>query len=670
MKIKRHFFILTITLLLIIACVFVGASCTPYTDTGSATDSTVGSGGGEDYDFTIVASNEIYQLGDEAITLSVKGTLPKGYTAENVSFFVDYADETTDCTMVQTNTLEFKGTGRAVIKASIGDLYSNPITIYSVLSKNQMVENFKNAFEGTTYLGLKADVGIHPSTAHLYSIKKNDGFVRINEDGKLEFVGIRAVQTLIKVYFADELLYDGVLNMQGSFTNAILKSLVDNETIPNLYTDVSNDMIKNATSLKLQYIDCSDIHEYDFLSYCQSLKALDLTGSTLFDLSFLQGIETLETLIIDNCYTISNTDNNLTLQKTILSLTSLKFLSICGSFSCFDRTSYEFLISLVMREVFTLRVLNDVVLDQTNASDFSDTVFFSMAEYISHIEANNNKITPHEGFSHAILCINQDKTALSTSDYRQIDASTVSILELYGNNQLYKTYVSSENDLILNLYNYSIDATGKYGCNAVTIYSGVLNINAVRGECHLYGGYGKIYTWWGDDSISPGAGIYAAKCIVNVSSGTHGKLYVYGGKGGNGIDGYSDGSNPDDRTSRKHGSPGEGGACGIFAHEVNFLAGTIYVYGGNGGRGGDGADGSNINIFSGGYNAGHGNAGGVGGNGLNCHTYTIANGCSANLYGGTGGEGGKGGTGYLAGSDGDDYTEVYHGVPYYDHPWA
>ena len=320
------------------------------------------------------------------------------------------------------------------------------------------------------------------------------------------------------------------------------------------------------------------------------------------------------------------------------------------------------LVSLVKRGRLNLRVLEDTVVNAQNIIPFSETVFFTMEEYLKHIEANGS-ITPNKDFNHAILCLTSDMTTTATNNYIEINATPISILELYGDERDFGTYIVSDNDLTLNLYDYRIKVTNIYGGSPVMIKEGTLNLNANRGTCSLTAGNGIIYDWWGD-YIDAGSGISAKGCTVNLLSSINASLYITGGNGDEGFDGKSDGSNPDDRTSRKHGSPGGYGGSGIFAEYVHLLGGKITIYGGNGGKGGDGADGSDINIFSGGYNAGHGNMGGTGGNALLCKEYTTIDEHLVKLIGGTGGSGGKGGKGYLAGSDGDDYTQTFNGLPF------
>ena len=623
----------------------------------------------EGFSFEIGVFDEVFYLGGEPVTVHTVGERPGEYAGAELSYVIESCDEGIECTVLADGGVTLSGIGKAVIRGKLGDLYSkNSVAVYALNSDTDVGENISAAFAEPIYLGKRVNVGIHPSCAHLYAVEDGDGFITFNANGELEFCGLRAVQSHARIRCRDTVLYEGMYSMPGDVSEAVISSLLADGIIEDAFTDIPYSTLHGLTRLSLKGVYPDSIDKYHFLTYPKALAELDLSGSALFDLSFLSGKTSLEKLYLDNCRAIAVTDNGLTLHNTLSSLKSLELFSISGAFSCFDRTTYDILASMVKRGSFKLRVLDDVTLDSASIYHFSETVFFSAAEYLAHIE-KNGAITPHEGYSHAILCLASDKTSDATDNFIELCATPVSILELYGDERSFGTYVTSKSDLTLNLYDFriNVNAWESRGRSAVRITSGSLTINAKRGTSYLTAGNSTGHDYGLHNIIFPARGATCVSVLegdVNLYAAEGAHLYLAAGNGAVGVDGLSDGSNPSDWQSKKHASSGGEGGYGIHAQSVHFFDGNIYVYGGNGGKGGNGGAGTSVNVFNGGYNGGNGGEGGNGGAAICCTNYTIENRVTTKLMGGMGGDAGSGGDAYLAGINGDDGNKGSDGPAY------
>ena len=638
--------LLAAVLLLLAALVLTSCETTLPTGQGGDTDPDVIS-------FEIAASSDVYYLGGESVTLFLDGTLPDGYSASGLAYYI--ADGDSDIAqLTPSGTLTFSGTGAVTVRARLGEVVStNGITVYSLYPDEVINANIAQALSGTVYLGRTVDVGITPSTAACYSLDGAEGYAVINSDGHLEFTGIRATQSRLRVLCRDKKVYEGMYSMEGSaITSAILSSLAQDGYIGNVYKDVSSSELSGVTSLSLEGVGVGDISEYRSLSYFTALEVLDLSRAPLYDLSFISGFDRIKILTLNNCEKLTDTDGGLTLYNTLESLTALESLSLVGSASCLSRTTYNILTSMVNNGCFTLELVEGVTLNDENIYQFSETVFFGLAEYLAHVEKNGGKILPHGDFSHAILSF-ADETLDLQERYFMIDASNLSELHLHGGGKKVGSHVYSSGELSLYLYDYDIWAANAYHyLYKAAVEADILHLSVVFGSCSVTGANGTIFELDEGNVNDKGYGIYAGQSVnISVAEGAH--LSVSGGNGAPGDKGEADGSNPDLAGTRKGGSRGWDGIYGIRASEINFLSGSISVWGGSGGKGGDGGDGSGVNIFNGGYNGGHAAYGGDGAAAIACYTHCISDSATVYLCGGMGGAGGSGGKGYLAGSDGN-----------------
>lgn len=610
--------------------------------------------------FEIAASNEIHYLGGEDITFSVKENSLFSSEEGTVTYTITGGD-TSIATLTEEGVLSFTGSGAVTVSGVYnGDVSKNSVTVYSLYPNEVLSERITEAMAQSIYLGLTLDVGINSYTAPFYSVDNGEGYVEINENGELEFIGIKLANDRLRIVEQNQaVLYEGMYCMEHSlFTTQIANSLVQSGILADLYTDAPQETFASVATLHLAN-SVATLENYHALSYFTSLVTLDLSNANLFDLSFLQNCPTIKSLVLDHNTTLTNVDNGLTLYNTFEKLSNLEKLSIIGSFSCFDRTSYNMLTSIVKRQNLLLSVSENILLDKTNIQAFSECVFFSIEEYQTHINNNNGVITPSEGFSFAVLCLVNDQSKEATA-YYAIDASKLSALDLYGDERGFQTSIHTTNDLILNLHDYKLYLGSNLSIDAITCEK-TLVVNAIRGICSITASQ-SVWTKsvWETSPVGPTP--YMKKLIsrkaisadtVNLSTTSNAQLYIYGANGAVGGNGIADGSNPDDRNSKKWGCWGSDGAVGISAQIVNFRAGNITVQGGNGGRGGNGGDGSNANLLNKGYDGGHGGYGGNGAPALSCKTYSIAEGCSTTLLGGNAGGGGNGGKPYALGIAGN-----------------
>lgn len=503
-------------------------------------------------------------------------------------------------------------------------------------------------------LGDRLNIGLTAETAPFYAVKGESDYVRLNADGTLEIIGIRARNTVLELVgpegrtvFRDFYAVEDTL-----LATSLRRALAAEGLIASAAADAPASAISRLTSLSLRALPITDDEELSAIRYMKSLTSLDLSGCRLGDLSYLLGLESLTNLDISHAVRLDTEDGGLAVATVLTGLPALRNLSIVGAYSVLNRQIFDTLVTLTANGKITLEALEGEELAPAEVDGFAATVFFSIAEYAAHLQRNGGALRPADGFSHAIF-------AYSAADHGRdtpITADNLALLELYGKTGYYFcSPVTTNGNLVVHLYDYSLRATREEFRAGISA-GGNLTLVAY-GNSSVYGG------GWDSGEVTylaPGEGVKAATVTLDTSVGT---LYIVGGRGQIGHTGVTDSKSPDDVTTTKNGGVGESGAAGIFATGcVTFRATTITVSGGIGGRGGDGAAGSSQNIFFGGYNAGHGGCGGDGGAAVLCGTLDFAEGLTederwqillGNLRGGAGGNGGTGGKGYLGGHDGN-----------------
>lgn len=507
----------------------------------------------------------------------------------------------------------------------------------------------------SAYPGARLDIGLTAATAPYYSFPGEEEYVRLNEDGTVEIIGIRAGTAILTLKGPEgREVYEGFYSVgTQSVSIAVRRALAAEGLIASASADAPASAIARLEAFSLADYPVTDAARLAVIGRMTSLRALTLSGCTLGDLSYLEGLTSLSQLDISYSGGLALDDGGLAIIKRLRALPALASLSVEGSFSTLNRQIFDSLITMVANGELTLTVAPDMTLSADTVEGFSQTVFFSLEEYRVHLERNGGALTPAAGCSHALLVF----PAADGGRDAPIVANAIDRLFLYGVAGVnYITPVTSDGDLEVTLYSYALRAPRENFCAGIAV-SGALTLRAAGGASTVSGaGWDSpeaTYLW-------AGGGIKAASLdLYTAHSGT---LTVVGGRGSIGRAGVTDTYSPDSPLTTKNGGMGEGGGTGIFVTgAVTIHSADMTVYGGRGGRGGDGAKGSSENIFGGGYDGGNGGNGGIGGNALVCGSLVYGEELSEdekdafpwdNLIPGDGGAGGAPGGGFLAGKTG------------------
>ena len=496
------------------------------------------------------------------------------------------------------------------------------------------------------YLGARLDIGLTAESAPYYRLEGEEGYVRLNADGTLEIIGVRARNTLLTLK-----TYDGRTVYQGFYcpgqrplSVALRRALSSEGLIASEAADAPDTAIGALSALSLSGTPLTDVRELSAIRYMRSLSTLDLSGCPLGDLSYLAGLTALNTLDLSYAKGLSCEDGGIMAVSTLTSLQGLRHVSIVGAYAVLNRPIFDTLVTMTANGKITLSALEGCTLDAERVGAFARTVFFSVDELLVHMRQNGGRLLPGAGFSHAVLAL----SAQDAEESGALDVGTVSLIELYGREELaFHIPIVSAGDLTVNLYSYHLRATRENNRSGIHA-GGALHVRAF-GSSSVFG------AGWDSPEVTylyPGAALSGAS--VTVDTEVSASLTLFGGRGFIGRTGEDDGKSPSDITTSKNGGEGGLGAPGIRAVGlVSLNSKAIRVYGGQGGRGGDGSDGSDANIFFGGYDAGHGGRGGQGGPAVECGSlHFAAEDFSRYLFGGAGGLGGEGGSGFLGGKDG------------------
>lgn len=501
------------------------------------------------------------------------------------------------------------------------------------------------------HLGDRLDIGLTVETAPFYTVKGEDDYVRINQDGTLEIIGIRARSTVLEItgpegrtVFRDFYSLGG-----GNFAAALRRALFSEGLITSETADAPASAIKRLTSLSLRAFPVTDAAELSAIRYMTSLSSLDLSGCSLGSLAYLRGLDALEALDISYAIGLDTADGGLAVASVLFELPALRRLSVVGAYSVLNRQLFDTLVTLTVNGKVTLEALEGKELAAAEVDGFAATVFFSIAEYAAHLQ-RNGVLQPAPGFSHAIF-------AYSAADHGRdapITADNLALLELYGKPGYYFcSPVTTTGNLTVNLYDYSLRATRENSRAGIKAEGDLVLV--AYGASSIYGG------GWDSPEVTylyPGEGVRANDVSLDAKGG--GTLYIEGGRGALGRAGVTDIFAPDDPITQKNGGIGETGADGVYAVcNITVHSSSIKIRGGRGGRGGDGADSSKDPFVN--WTGGNGGTGGYGGNAVSCGNIFAGdalstNGLSSFIYGnlfpGVGGNGGVGGKGYALNKDG------------------
>lgn len=609
--------------------------------------------------FEISASRLVYSYGSESISLSVTDTSLLGdYTIDDVVFICENNDTVGLNIDNGTRTLTGYGAGKVSLRAKCGETYSkNTLTIVCLPDQNIINKRIKDAISSSIYLGAQYDIGLNPQIKDFYTIQGLEEFVKINDLGMLEIIGIKGLSTVLRItdVYGGVIFEDFFIMNKSLMADAVRNTLFENGTIPHINTDITNTMLSQMESLDLSATPIYSEKELNAISYFTSLKYLNLSGSVLSNLSYLAPLKSLEELVIENCEKLISLNNGIDIATSLMMLGSLNKLSICGTFATITRNVYDSITSMVLGGQLSLKVTEDVWLDATSISAYSTTVFLSLSELQAHLSKNEGKIVPAKDCYEAIISAGED----SSSGLMLVNADNLRSIHLYGlSNKYYKTRISTNNDLDLYMYNYNLYIPSGY--EGVSSMGTNLSIHAMLGNCSIEGASFEYYTSGGSVVVTggPNAGIYASSCSLYAKDNA--TLLIEGGYGWIGENGTPA---KDSQSSIKNGSDGGNGANGIYCKTLTILSDGITINGGNGGFGGRGGDGHNKDIFQGGYNGGDGGDGGDGGAAVSCVTFNNPNDYHVTLTPGQGGGGGNGGNGYAAGSNGDPGDDGDSGKP-------
>lgn len=531
--------------------------------------------------------------------------------------------------------------------------------------ENDEVAAAIEAVIGNAYLGAAFDIGLTAETAPYYHVEGEDGFVAINAEGKLEFIGIRALTTFFSVKGpGGAVVYSGSYNIGSRPLAFAIRTALQNEGKLTVL-DVPANLLPELTSLSLDGVEV-EYAELSALRYCKGVHTLSLAGQALGDLSCIRALPALRSLDISRAKELSLHDGGLAVVSNLRSLSALEHVSICGSFGVLNRPVFDTLLSMTANNTLTLSVFSDLELSGSSAIGFGETVFFSLEEYIAHYHRHNGVLTPASGFSHAVFSYSSAEHGKDAP----INANNLIRLEMYGTpGSYYCTPVTTNGDLSVYLYSYSLRAPRAENSIGISV-GGALTLTAASASCSVYGGGWDSPEW---TYLIPAAGIKANSLDLYTESAA--ALYIEGGRGAVGAAGATDNESPDSIDvngvlicqSKKNGDRGLNGATAVSVTEtVTFhTVDGIALRGGRGGRGGDGATGGTGNMLGGGFNGGHGGRGGDGGAALLCGSYQFTSeiGDDARhafiynkLIGGAGGNGGSGGAGYALGKTGNAGT--------------
>lgn len=501
------------------------------------------------------------------------------------------------------------------------------------------------------HLGDRLDIGLAVETAPFYTVKGEDDYVRINQDGTLEIIGVRARSAVLEIIgpegrtvFRDFYSVGG-----GNLATALRRALAAEGWIASEAADAPASAISRLTALSLRALPVEDADELSAIRYMTSLVSLDLSGCSLGDLSYLAGLDALSRLDISYATGLDTGDGGLAAVSVLTALPALRELSVVGAYSVLNRQVFDTLVTMTANGRITLEAMEGEELTAATVDGFSKTVFFSIAEYKAHLQRNGNELRPADGFSHAIF-------AYSAADHGRdapITADNLALLELYGKPGYYFcSPVTTTGNLTVNLYDYSLRATRENSRAGIKAEGDLVLV--AYGASSIYGG------GWDSPEVTylyPGEGVRANDVSLDAKGG--GTLYIEGGRGALGRAGVTDIFAPDDPITQKNGGIGETGADGVYAVcNITVHSSSIKIRGGTGGRGGDGADSSKDPFVN--WTGGNGGTGGYGGNAVSCGNIFAGdalstNGLSSfygNLFPGVGGNGGVGGKGYALNKDG------------------
>ena len=187
-------------------------------------------------------------------------------------------------------SFEFTSVGKYKVSASIGSLSSKNSLTISIVKDNaeSIVSKLSKVLdtEGGLVLGEEYDIGLSLDDAKDYSLQDVDDILKINENGKLEIIGIGTGKL--------KFLHNGiiVLDTYYAVSHSLLCTNIKNELkkkgiIESQSAKVSNAMLKEVTYLDLSDELQNDIESTKGLKYLTELEEIDLSNNYVSDVSWL-----------------------------------------------------------------------------------------------------------------------------------------------------------------------------------------------------------------------------------------------------------------------------------------------------------------------------------------------------------------------------------------------
>lgn len=531
---------------------------------------------------------------------------------------------------------------------------SSSYSLKSLFLNNNKIEKFKDSLSGLeelTELGI-GNCGI--SFTDIISLRYLPNIEYLDISGtKPTLKTLSTTLTKLKTLklsncYLDNLVGDDSLSYLNNLKMLeVLDISHNNLDLEKWNESVDNPYIKgeNFSCLRELSIGGNEFASFPDLSKFSGLKTLDVSESNnLTDISSLSALN-IETLILDNCNSISNSD----FSSLILGNEKIKKLSTIGAFNYLDRKNFDSLVLAVSQDKLSWRFLTEVWTTSTSISNYTKIVYFSMNEFLSQgatqdIPGTNSYTLKEDGNSEIIVSFINDLDSLESTHYNLSVPKGIFKIQLYGNKYYsydisFKILERKESSLTLNLYNFKDTISTNNGDLLTTQPGARVFLNACAGENVLCGGDGTVSRSIDNQDvpsiIKPGSAFNGYDIRISSIIGSSATL-----KGGNGGNGPS--------SSGVHGTPwlgldGGNGAAAIVCHDCTLISGSITIQGGNGGNGGI----TTSNIL----NQLPGSKGGNGGDGV-YYNGTFYNNSSASIDGGTGGLKGTGGQ--PSSSDGSD----------------
>lgn len=406
------------------------------------------------------------------------------------------------------------------------------------------------------------------------------------------------------------------------------------------YLDISNNSLNTShlctqndgvlkfklDSTKLRNLDTLCIGGNEFstlpnLSDFAYLNTLDLTNS--YNLKSLDSLGELniKELILDECNSIKIEDDGVSYLKAISKekLPKLEKLSIVSGLNYMTKELYEQLSTLVKSGEFKLRFINDNYIDENTIYNYSQSIYFSMSEFLKNVtKVENEKTILNSSTEEIILSLVNDRTDEAKDKYLFYVPSSVSKISVYGNE--YDTYNIAFNVMERKQSSVTFDFT-----SFKDIYTG--------SESFIFAEKGsriKINTYLSCEFKSNNkiATLDVWDINIKVQNGDLKILNLYVPN--------TPSDSPDKSNAinivPNYGYAGINGSACIKCNIAN-LKGNLYIKGGNGGNGG---------YAKSGWDVAFGGNGGNGGNAIEYYSNCVFDNKTVVLEGGNGGNGGRG----------------------------